>query len=472
MSMASLPPTTAPSSTTTSWARTITTRPPAKLRLVSFTKRRASSSSSSITDFDLYDLLGVHQNSDQSQIKAAYRNLQKRCHPDIAGISGHDMAIILNEAYSLLSDPVSRHAYDKEQAKVAELKGYTGRPVYSVWCGSETEHRAVFVDEVKCVGCLKCALCADKTFAIETTYGRARVVSQWADPEYKIQQAIEACPIDCISVVERSDLASLEFLMSKQPRGNVRVGAGNNVGTRVSNIFVDVKKFQARYAEAVSRTTRPNSPETDLRNEARINAVEAIRSISSWLYWQSPDSKPTDSASQLSLTLSRRGKSVDPDIQKLQDAAAARKRARQNGIINRKASLHMHRDEYWIPSARALPSSESSCLTASSFTKPSPVNQSKGSTEDHHIKKQTRKQNPVLQKIPIAVALIAVFMVQYQANNGVSELKEHIGGSWALSIVNSHWRQILSAGFFWYFVGEMVAELVEAAWNKQKDPEE
>jgi len=50
------------------------------------------------------------------------------------------------------------------------------------------------VDEVKCVGCLKCALCAEKTFAIETAYGRARVVAQWADPESKIKEAIEACP--------------------------------------------------------------------------------------------------------------------------------------------------------------------------------------------------------------------------------------------------------------------------------------
>lgn len=64
-------------------------------------------------DFDLYDLLGIDSSSDQSQIKTAYRMLQKRCHPDIAGAAGHDMAIILNEAYSILSDPNSRLAYDK-----------------------------------------------------------------------------------------------------------------------------------------------------------------------------------------------------------------------------------------------------------------------------------------------------------------------------------------------------------------------
>lgn len=74
---------------------------------------RAAPSSSSVTDFDLYELLGVDSTSNQSQIKLAYRSLQKRCHPDIAGPTGHDMSIILNDAYALLSDPNSRLAYDK-----------------------------------------------------------------------------------------------------------------------------------------------------------------------------------------------------------------------------------------------------------------------------------------------------------------------------------------------------------------------
>lgn len=83
---------------------------------VSVSCRASSSSSSSsmdIAEFDLYDLLGIESSSDHSQIKTAYRSLQKRCHPDIAGPAGHDMAIILNEAYALLSDPSSRLAYDK-----------------------------------------------------------------------------------------------------------------------------------------------------------------------------------------------------------------------------------------------------------------------------------------------------------------------------------------------------------------------
>lgn len=66
-----------------------------------------------ITEFDLYELMGIDSSCDRSEIKRAYRTLQKRCHPDIAGPAGHDMAIILNEAYALLSDPNSRSAYDQ-----------------------------------------------------------------------------------------------------------------------------------------------------------------------------------------------------------------------------------------------------------------------------------------------------------------------------------------------------------------------
>lgn len=87
----------------------------------------------------------------------------------------------------------------QELTKIADFRGYTGKPLYSAWCGPENEERAVFVDEVKCVGCLKCALFAEKTFAIESVHGRARVVAQWADTEPKIQEAIDACPVDCIS---------------------------------------------------------------------------------------------------------------------------------------------------------------------------------------------------------------------------------------------------------------------------------
>lgn len=44
--------------------------------------------------------------------------------------------------------------------------------------------------------------------------------------------------------------------MSKQPRGNVRVGAAHTAGARVSNIFVDVEKFQTRFQEAMEKANK------------------------------------------------------------------------------------------------------------------------------------------------------------------------------------------------------------------------
>lgn len=60
-------------------------------------------------------------------------------------------------------------------------------------------------------------------------------------------------------VVERSDLAALEFLMSKQPRGNVRMTGGDSVGVRVANVFDEVKKFQRKFDEMKAKGSVKNS---------------------------------------------------------------------------------------------------------------------------------------------------------------------------------------------------------------------
>lgn len=378
------------------------------------------------------------------------------------------MAIILNEAYSVLSDPGSRLAYDKEQAKVAELRGYTGKPLYSVWHGSESEQRAVFVDEVKCVGCLKCALFAEKTFAVESVYGRARVVAQWADPEHKIVEAIEACPVDCISVVERSNLAALEFLMSKQPRGSVRVGVGNTVGARVSNIFVDVKKFQTRFGDAMDKASSNESKEADLRREAWMSAIHSIKSISNWWYWQSPNPA---AESELNLTHIPR-KSSEPNVNKLRDAAAARKQARESSRTNgtRTPSSYLYDDEYWVPSRQALPASiennSSSSSSSRAHSKPLQTKERK-ETGNQNYGKDTRRRNSIEWGIPVAAATIAAVIVRLQVGDrAVGEITEHVGGTMALTMVNSSWLQVGLAGITWYLIGSAMVELIEAVRNK------
>ncbi|KAK9052586.1 hypothetical protein SSX86_029215 [Deinandra increscens subsp. villosa] len=426
--------------------------------------KASGSSSYSITDFDLYDLLGVDSSADHSAIKQAYRSLQKKCHPDIAGAAGHDMAIVLNEAYAVLSDPLSRFDYDKEQAKVAEFKGYTGKPIYSVWYGSESEQRAVFVDEVKCVGCLKCALIATKTFAIESVYGRARVIAQWGDSENKINEAIEACPVNCISMVERSKLAALEFLMSKQPRGSVRIGAGNTAGTRVSNIFVEVDKFQDSFLAAMEKGSSKRSKDQNINWELRMSAIQAIRSITNWLYWQPPiPGMPADQSSkkllQIAENSTQSNSSNSPNIDKLKEAAAAR----QQTQTTRKPKPS-NSSEYWTPSPFILPESPNTksdhkSSPSTTFKKPKG-----GSYDDKYVaRKKIRRSNPYEQGVPVGMAIVAAVIIRLQLGNAsAGGIETHAGGSLLVDVVNSSWLQVILAGVTWYLIGMAAVELVAA----------
>lgn len=51
---------------------------------------------------DYYELLGVDDDANMSEVKSAYRQLAKECHPDRMGENGHDVCVLLNEAYHTL----------------------------------------------------------------------------------------------------------------------------------------------------------------------------------------------------------------------------------------------------------------------------------------------------------------------------------------------------------------------------------
>jgi curved DNA-binding protein CbpA len=70
------------------------------------------------TDKDYYSILGVMPDAQDIVIKAAYRALAQRYHPDRAGGgSAQDNAYMaeLNEAYAILSDADSRSRYDQSR---------------------------------------------------------------------------------------------------------------------------------------------------------------------------------------------------------------------------------------------------------------------------------------------------------------------------------------------------------------------
>ena len=64
---------------------------------------------------DLYEVLQIHRRAELDVIRAAYRALARKHHPDFGGDSVRMVAI--NDAWRVLGDPDARAAYDAQLAK-------------------------------------------------------------------------------------------------------------------------------------------------------------------------------------------------------------------------------------------------------------------------------------------------------------------------------------------------------------------
>ena len=206
--------------TALSWTRPSTTR----LRSFSYDSDYERDTSEYVLDsgvVDYYAVLNVDDDADASEIKAAYRSIAKVCHPDISGDESMNMCILLNEAYTVLSDPEQRSEYNRmlDEALEDENDGYTGQMLSKWMAGTKmgknedpNETRGVFVDECSCIGCKQCVWLAPATFRIEEEWGRSRVFGQWLDTEDDISAAIDSCPVSCIYWIEKEDLPPLEYV--------------------------------------------------------------------------------------------------------------------------------------------------------------------------------------------------------------------------------------------------------------------
>ncbi|PYM54358.1 MAG: hypothetical protein DMD77_23625 [Candidatus Rokuibacteriota bacterium] len=61
-------------------------------------------------EFDSYKILGIFSSAGPEDIRRAYLHTSKRTHPDAGG--SHAAQVRVNQAYDVLSDPVSRQAHD------------------------------------------------------------------------------------------------------------------------------------------------------------------------------------------------------------------------------------------------------------------------------------------------------------------------------------------------------------------------
>lgn len=208
-----------------------------------------------------YRFLNVQPDASPSAIKHAYLRLLRLCHPDLRRVNGlsddeerelNSMMVTLNSIYAVLSDPEARASYDAVHGITIPLdqpNPFTHGP------SSTDPADAVFVDENACIGCVMCVAIAPETFAMEPLNGRARVVAQGASPLALVDEAIAACPVNCIHKLSRevATLLEQEVMATEASRPPVHVvrtvptPQGPDLWTRAS------ATWKRKRAEAVQR---------------------------------------------------------------------------------------------------------------------------------------------------------------------------------------------------------------------------
>ncbi|XP_057983864.1 chaperone protein dnaJ C76, chloroplastic-like [Malania oleifera] len=240
---------------------------------------QSSAGETSRTQKNYYKLLGVSVNSNSQKIKEAYRKLQKKYHPDIAGQRGHEHTLMLNEAYRVLMREDLRREYDASigQTGAAFGKGSPGM-AGSSWKGPLRPH-ALFVDENACIGCRQCVHHASNTFVMDDALGCARVKVQYGDDFPKIEVSVESCPVNCIHWVDGEELPVLEFLVQPQPKEGYGVFGGG--WERPSNVFAAAKSFNKQLKQQAQRHKRnvgvTVEEESPAQAKARENASMQLR---------------------------------------------------------------------------------------------------------------------------------------------------------------------------------------------------
>ena len=81
---------------------------------------------------DYYKILGVSRDADEEEIKKAFRKKAFQYHPDRnqGNSEAEEMFKKVSEAYSVLSDPQRRAAYDRGESEPHSAYGSYANPGY------------------------------------------------------------------------------------------------------------------------------------------------------------------------------------------------------------------------------------------------------------------------------------------------------------------------------------------------------
>ncbi|XP_027346124.1 chaperone protein dnaJ C76, chloroplastic isoform X3 [Abrus precatorius] len=208
-----------------------------------------------------------------AQIKKAYYNCMKACHPDFSGNDPEttNFCTFVNEIYEVLSDPIQRMVYD-------EIHGYSLTSI-NPFLDESSPKDHVFVDEFSCIGCKNCANVACDVFAIEEEFGRARVYSQCGKPEL-VQQAIDSCPVDCIHWTSAAQLSLLEDEMRRVERVNVAIML-SGMGSASTDVF---KMASSRWEKRQAKVLE----------QAKLRTMKKKGSGKADMFWNNLWGKPKD----------------------------------------------------------------------------------------------------------------------------------------------------------------------------------
>ena len=100
---------------------------------------------------DYYVILGVSRSADLGQIKRAYRDIAKQCHPDARPSGDPERFREVQEAYETLSDQDRRQRYDRTRTPAAAVLRTGVRPEPLRWtqpARTPVRPLAVAVDEI------------------------------------------------------------------------------------------------------------------------------------------------------------------------------------------------------------------------------------------------------------------------------------------------------------------------------------